>query len=66
MGKIVIVESKSVGEYLKQHDAMGEDISEYQSVFGYSLGETEARMPLFEYPQYDFKLTKTITNIKID
>ena len=54
MGKVTIIESKSIREYLKQLDEIGEDVSEYENVFGYSLGETEPRMPLYEYPTYDF------------
>lgn len=42
MGKIVIIESKSIKEYLDQLEDMGEDTQEYLSVFGYSCGETEA------------------------
>lgn len=42
MGKIVIIESKSIKEYMDQLEDMGEDIYEYSSVFGYSCGESEA------------------------
>ncbi|MGW8267115.1 MAG: KamA family radical SAM protein [Longimicrobiales bacterium] len=66
MGKVVIIESKSVAEYLRQLDEIGEDVSEYQSVFGYSLGETEARMPLYEYPDYDFPVTEELTNLELE
>jgi len=44
---------------------MGEYASEYESIWGYSLGETEPRMPIFEYPEYDFKVTEEITNLEI-
>jgi lysine 2,3-aminomutase len=65
MGKVVIIESKSISEYLQQLESMGEDITEYEGLFGYSIGETENRMPVFEYPEYEFKLTKEITNLEI-
>ena len=65
MGKITIVEAKSLSEYFKQLKNMGEDLSEYVDLNGYSIGETEARMPIFEYPKYDFKVTKEITNMEI-
>ena len=45
MGKVVIIESKSISEYLEQLAAMGENPAEYQNVYGYSIGETESRMP---------------------
>lgn len=66
MGKIIIVESKSISEYLRQLEEIGEDISEYQGVWGYSLGETEPRMPIYEYPEYDFKITEKYTNLAIN
>ena len=44
---------------------MGEDISEYESIWGYSLGETEPRMPIYKYPEYNFKVTGEITNLEI-
>jgi lysine 2,3-aminomutase len=47
-------------------DEIGEDVSEYQSVFGYSLGETEPRMPLYEYPNYDFEVTEELTNLELE
>ncbi len=65
MGKVVIIESKPVGEYLQHLKEMGEDISEYESVWGYSLGETEPRMPIYEYPSYDFQITEEFTNLEI-
>lgn len=65
LGKMIIVESKPVGEYLHQLEDMGEDADEYQSIWGYSLGETEPRMPIFEYPGYDFNVTPEITNLEI-
>jgi lysine 2,3-aminomutase len=66
MGKIIIVESKSISEYLRQLEEIGENISEYQGVWGYSLGETEPRMPIYEYPEYDFKITGKYTNLAIN
>ncbi len=65
MGKVVIIESKSVSEYLRQMDDLGEDTSEYEDAFGYSLGETEFRMPLYEYPKYDFEITEVLTNLEL-
>jgi lysine 2,3-aminomutase len=42
---------------------MGEDISEYESIWGYSISETEPRLSLYEYPEYDFKITDEYTNL---
>ena len=65
MGKVVIIESKSISEYLEQLEDMGEDLSEYEGVFGYSIGETENRIPVYEYPPYDYEVTDEITNLDI-
>ena len=32
MGKIIIIESKSISEYLEQLEDIGEDISDYESI----------------------------------
>jgi lysine 2,3-aminomutase len=65
MGDIMIVESKSISNYIDQLEDMGEDIREYQSLWGYSLGETEERLPIYEYPGYDFTVTDQMTNFSI-
>jgi lysine 2,3-aminomutase len=65
MGKVVIIESKSIYEYLEQLAAIGEDIAEYRGIYGYSVGETEPRLSLYEYPEYDFEVTGEITNLEL-
>ena len=66
MGKVVIIESKSISEHLNDLAEMGEDISEYASIWGYSIGKTEPRMPIYEYPEYEFKITSNYTNLESD
>ncbi len=63
MDKVIIIESKSISEYLQQLEDIGEDISDYESIWGYSIGETEARSSLYEYPEYEFDLTDEYTNL---
>ncbi|HDR03887.1 MAG TPA: KamA family protein [Candidatus Marinimicrobia bacterium] len=63
MGKVYIIESKSIGAYLRQLADLGEDIDEYRSIFGYSMAKTEKRFPLFTYPSYDFDISKNLSNI---
>ena len=65
MGKVIVIESKSIGEYLGQLNAMGESVPEYESVYGYSMGQTEPRMPLYEYPPYDYEVTGELTNFEL-
>ena len=66
MGKVVIIESKSVAKYLRQIEEMGEDRSEYESIYGYSMGATEAVNPIYQYPNYDFKVTEELTNFSME
>ncbi|MBE0655494.1 MAG: KamA family protein [Bacteroidales bacterium] len=65
MGKVIIIESKSIHEYLSQLEDLGENRTEYEGIFGYSLGQTEERLPIFEYPEYQYELTKEYTNLEI-
>jgi len=65
LGKVIIIESKSISEYLHQLEEMGEDISDYESIWGYSIGETEPRVPIFEYPEYDFEITAKNSNLEL-
>ena len=65
MGKVVIIESKSINEYLEQLDKMGENLNEYESIWGYSIGESEPRMPVYEYPEYDFNTTDELSNFQM-
>ncbi|MFO7755899.1 MAG: KamA family protein [Bacteroidales bacterium] len=65
MGKIIIIESKSISEYLDQLAELGDNPAEYESIWGYSLGETEPRVPLYDYPDYEFEVTEEISNLEI-
>ncbi len=65
LGKVIIIESKSISEYLRQLDDMGEDIYEYDSIWGYSIGETEPRLSIYEYPEYSYTPTEKISNLEI-
>ena len=62
---MIVIESKSIGEYLQQLDEMGENVDDYESVYGYSLGETQPRMSVYEYPDYDFEVTDELTNLQL-
>lgn len=65
MGKVVVIESKTISEYLRQITEMGENIAEYEDLYCYSIGNTEARMGVFEYPDYEFDITEDFTNLEI-
>lgn len=65
MDKVIIIESKSISEYLQQLADIGEDVSDYESIWGYSIGETELRSHLYDYPDYEFGLTEEVTNLGV-
>jgi lysine 2,3-aminomutase len=65
MGRVIVIESKSIAEYLRQLDEMGERTEDYDGLFGYSMGQTEPRTPLFEYPLYPFAVTDELTNFEM-
>jgi lysine 2,3-aminomutase len=65
MGKVVIIESKSISEYLNQLKFLGENPEDYDTIYGYSIGETEPRMPVYEYPDFNFEPEKEYTNLKL-
>ncbi len=65
MGKVNIIESKPVKHYIDQMESMGEDPEEYKDIWGYSIGETEARATIFEYPEYSFATTGEMTNLEL-
>ncbi len=64
IGKFVIIESKSIAAYLDQLEDMGENKKAYESIWGYSIGETEPRMSIYEYPEFDYQLTSQISNFE--
>ena len=66
IGKVDIVESKSISKYLDQMEDMGEKKSSYRSIWGYSVNVTEEVMPIYKYPEFNYKLTEKCTNIATD
>ncbi len=65
MGKVIIIESKSIHEYLRQLEELGENREDYKGLYGYSLGQTEQRNPLYEYPDYAVQITDEMSNLQI-
>jgi len=64
MDKVIIIESKSISEYQRQLEDLGEEFKDYESIWGYSIGETEQRIPIYDYPDYDYQVTQNYTNLK--
>jgi lysine 2,3-aminomutase len=63
IGRIKIIESKSIRSYLKQIESYGENPNEYTSIWGYSLSQTEDRSKIYQYPKYKFEVTDEFTNL---
>lgn len=65
MGKVIVIESKSIHEYLNQLEEIGEVREDYEGLFGYSLGQTEKRIPIYEYPEYEYEIKNEFTNLEV-
>jgi len=63
LDKVIIIESKSIRQYLLQLEEYGEDPEEYESIWGYSVGVTERQNPMYSYPEYSYKVTKQYTHL---
>lgn len=62
IGPVYILENKSVATYLRQLESLGENIEEYASIWSFTRGETEKRSPIFDYPEFPFRITSRLTN----
>lgn len=65
MDNVIIIESKSIARYLRQLEEAGENPADYESIWGYSAGYIESRMPIYEYPGYQFTVTDEFTNLEL-
>lgn len=65
LGQVYIVENKSIASYLRQLQAIGEDVEEYATIWNYTEGKTESRFSLYEYPDFPFRITEKMTNLEI-
>ena len=66
MGDFIIIESKSLTKYLRQIESLGQNTYEYQTIWGYSLNETELRSPVYQYPEYTYRVTERFTNLILE
>jgi lysine 2,3-aminomutase len=65
LGRIKIIESKPIRTYLREIEQYGENLSEYLSIWGYSLSQTEKRSLLYQYTPYDYKVVEELTNFRL-
>lgn len=66
LGEVYIVENKSIAAYLRQLQAMGEDAEDYATIWNYTEGKTEPRFSLYEYPDFPFRATERMSNLKLE
>lgn len=64
--QLYIVESKSVGAYLRQLERMGEPADAYESIWSFVRGETEPRFSMYEYPSFPFRLTDRFSHLSVE
>ncbi len=62
IGKVNILESRSVASYLRQLLRMGEDVKDYATIWYYTQSQTEKRFPVYRYPDFHFE-TDTFDNL---
>lgn len=55
IGKVNIVENRSIASYLRQISRMGEDPKDYASIWSYTHSQTEKRFPIYHYPDFHFQ-----------
>jgi len=65
IGKVNILESRSVASYLRQLSTLGEDPEDYATLWTYTQSETERRFPLYRYPELPFRMD-TFENLLVN
>jgi lysine 2,3-aminomutase len=61
---VIIVESKSVNEYIQQLEKKGEMIGDYENLYGYSIFATEKRKRIFEFVNDETANTKNYNHFE--
>lgn len=65
MGKVFIVENKSIAAYLRQLEKLGEESEDYTTIWQYTEGKTEPRFRIYEYPPFRFQTTDKFSNLEV-
>ena len=65
IGKVYIIENKSITAYLRELEKMGENIENYANIWNYIEGETEPQFEVYKYPSFSFNTTNEISNLKV-
>ena len=64
IGAVYITENKSILAYLRQLEQLGEDMSEYQTIWGYTEDVSEPKFKLYEYPDFQFRQTEEVNHFQ--
>lgn len=56
IGKVNILENKSIASYLRQLKTFGEDPKDYATIWYYTQSKTEGRFPLYRYPEFPYRM----------
>ena len=65
LGKVYIIENKSITAYLRELEKMGENIENYANIWNYIEGETEPQFEVYKYPSFSFNTTNEISNLEV-
>jgi len=55
IGKVDIVENRTVASYLRRLVKLGENPEDYATIWNYTRSQTERRFPLYRYPELPFE-----------
>lgn len=56
IGKVNILENRSIASYLRHLQVMGEDPKDYSTIWYYTQSQTERRFPLYCYPDFHYRM----------
>ena len=65
LGKVYIIENKSITAYLRELEKGGENIENYANIWNYIEGETEPQFEVYKYPSFSFNTTNEISNLEV-
>ncbi len=65
LGKVYIVENKSIASYLRELSLLGENVEDYANLWSYAEGRTEPEFEVYKYPPFHFNPTDELSNLAV-
>ncbi|NMA73058.1 MAG: KamA family protein [Bacteroidales bacterium] len=65
LGKVYIVENKSIASYLRELSLLGENVEDYANLWSYAEGRTEPEFEVYKYPPFNFNPTDELSNLAV-